>query len=209
MSPGATMERVYRELKARAMRGTFAPGERLDPALLARDLGASATPVRDALHRLAGERLIESRHQEGFRQPILTEADLRDLYEWASALLLLALAAPVPAGEPAVPEPLAVMGGNADYPTALAHLFRTIGWLSANRELRFAIANLVERCHGFRFAEERVDQGCGGAIAAMEKDLRSGRRSALRGKIARFHARRIALAGRVIVELRPRDPPLG
>src|SRR3546814_4258715 len=64
MSPGATMERVYIELKARAMRGEFAPGERLDPAVLARNLEVSATPVRDALHRLSGERIIDSRSEE-------------------------------------------------------------------------------------------------------------------------------------------------
>ena len=32
MSPGATMERVYRDLKRQIMNGHFAPGERLDPA---------------------------------------------------------------------------------------------------------------------------------------------------------------------------------
>ena len=79
MSPGATMERVYRVLKAQVMHGEFAPGERLDPSVLARDLGASPTPVRDALHRLSGERLVDSWHQEGLRQPIVGEGDLRDL----------------------------------------------------------------------------------------------------------------------------------
>ena len=54
------MERVYIELKARAMRGEFAPGERLDPAVLARNLEVSATPVRDALHRLSGACLRSS-----------------------------------------------------------------------------------------------------------------------------------------------------
>ena len=55
MSPGATMELVYAELKAKVMRGDFAPGERLEPAQLARVLGVSPTPVRDALYRLSGE----------------------------------------------------------------------------------------------------------------------------------------------------------
>ena len=106
MSPGATMERVYRELKARAMQGEFAPGERLDPSVLARELGASATPVRDALHRLSGERIIDSWHQEGFRQPILAEADLHDLHAWAAALLTLALAPQLP--DPALPHSIRI-----------------------------------------------------------------------------------------------------
>lgn len=212
MSPGATMERVYRELKSRAMRGEFAPGERLDPSVLARDLGASATPVRDALHRLSGERIIDSWHQEGFRQPILAEADLHDLHRWAASLLSLAVAGekadPVlPAAVPlAAPKPGAAR--DLDYAGALAALFRAIAWLSDNRELRFAVLNLVERAHVFRAAELRVDPGCRAAIAAMDEDFRFRRWTALRAKITRFHHRRVALAGRVVAEMRPREPPL-
>lgn len=207
MSPGATMERVYRELKARAIRGEFAPGERLDPSLLARDLGASATPVRDALHRLSGERIIDSWHQEGFRQPILAEADLHDLYHWASSLLSIALAPQLP--DPALPDTLRGEQRDSDYAADVARLFRAIAWLSNNRELRFALANLVERSHVFRAAELRVDPECRAAIAAMDEDFRFRRWSALRAKITRFHHRRLALAGRVVAAMRPREQPLG
>lgn len=207
MSPGATMERVYRELKARAIRGEFAPGERLDPALLARDLGASATPVRDALHRLSGERIIDSWHQEGFRQPILAEADLHDLYHWAASLLTIALAPQSP--NPALPDTPRGEHRDSDYAADVARLFRAIAWLSDNRELRFALANLVERSHVFRAAELRVDPECRAAIAAMDEDFRFRRWSALRARITRFHHRRIALAGRVVAEMRPREQPLG
>lgn len=207
MSPGATMERVYRELKMRAMHGEFAPGERLDPSVLARDLGASATPVRDALHRLSGERIIDSWHQEGFRQPILAEADLHDLHMWAASLLSLAVAGQMP--DPALPEPARRGERDSDYAGELAHLFRAIAWLSDNRELRFAVSNLVERSHVFRAVELRVDPGCRAAIAAMDEDFRFRRWTALRAKITRFHHRRVALAGRVVADMRPREPPLG
>ncbi|MGR4892720.1 GntR family transcriptional regulator [Sphingopyxis sp. LARHCG72] len=207
MSPGATMERVYRELKTRAMRGEFAPGERLDPSVLARDLGASATPVRDALHRLSGERLIDSWHHEGFRQPILAEADLRDLYEWAAALLALALAGQTP--DPALTGSAPVKSSEPDYAGDIAHLFRAIAFRSGNRELHFAVANLIDRSHVFRAAELRVDPGCRAAIAAMDEDLRFRRWSALRAKITRFHRLRMALAGRVVAAMRPREQPLG
>ncbi|HWV59610.1 MAG TPA: GntR family transcriptional regulator [Sphingopyxis sp.] len=207
MSPGATMERVYRELKARAMRGDFAPGERLDPAVLARDLGASVTPLRDALHRLSGERFIDSWHQEGFRQPILAEADLHDLYEWAAALLTLALAGRKP--DPSLPDAAPNGTREPDYPAEVAGLFRAIASQSGNRELRFAVVNLIERSHVFRAAELHVDPGCSAAIAAMEEDFRFRRWSALRSKVTRFHHRRAALAGRVVAAMRPREQPLG
>lgn len=206
MSPGATMERVYMELKARAMRGEFAPGERLDPVQLSRSLSASATPVRDALHRLSGERLIDSWHQEGFRQPILTEADLNDLYAWANALLALALSGSQ-SGDLVAGRPFGD-SGDADYPAEVGQLFRAIGWRSENRELRYAIANLVDRTEIVRSAELRADPDCRAAVAAMDTDLRFGRLSALRRKITSFHRKRALLAGRVVAELRPREQPL-
>lgn len=205
MSPGATMERVYLELRARILAGEFAPGSRLDPAQLARGLSASATPVRDALHRLAGERMIDSWHQEGFRQPILSEADLHDLYGWASALLELALRGST---VDAVILAAAAAAPSEGYRGDVARLFRSIAMLSDNRELRYAIANVSDRSGLFRAAEQRIDPGCAATVAAMDEDLRFGRLSALRGKVTRFHRRRLALSGRVVAELRPREEPL-
>ncbi len=207
MSPGATMERVYHELKARIMRGDYSPGLRLDPVQLARTLSASATPVRDALHRLSGERLVDSWHQEGFRQPLMSEAELGDLYAWSASLLILALAgkeeAPLVAGP--------AYGGTdpRDYPEEVAAVLRAIGWRSPNRELRHAVANMVDRSQIVRVAELHVDPNCRSDVAAIDEDLRFGRWSALRAKITRFHRRRALLAGRVVAELRPRESPLG
>lgn len=206
MSPGATMERVYHALKLQIMRGDFAPGERIEPRLLAQGVGTSATPVRDALHRLAGERLLESWHHEGFRQPILAEAHLHDLYVWSALLLRLALDGvrrePELRGEP--------FGGlrGGDYAAEVEALFRSIARLSANRELRHAVMSAIERSHVARPAELRVDPGCRDAAKAMDEDFRFGRWSALRSKITRFHRRRALLAGRVVAELRPREEPL-
>lgn len=205
MSPGATMERVYLELKARIMAVEFAPGSRLDPAQLARSLAASATPVRDALHRLSGERLIDSWHHEGFRQPILTEADLHDLYRWTALLLDLALRASASSDPPLVADPALPSAG---YASDLSRLVRQVALMSDDRELRFAIASAMERSEAFRSLELRVDPVCADAVAAMDEDLRYRRLSALRAKLTRFHRRRMSLAGRLVVELRPRTPPL-
>ena len=91
MSPGATFERVYRTLKDQLGSGRFAAGEHLEPAALSQDLHASITPVRDALHRLVGEALVEAPRGDGFRMPLITEAGLRHLYRWNAALLNLAV----------------------------------------------------------------------------------------------------------------------
>lgn len=206
MSPGTTMERVYLELKARIMSGQFAAGIRLDPVVLARELAASATPVRDALHRLSGERLVDSWHQDGFRQPVQNESDLRDSYSWSQLLLGLALRSPATAS------PLeALVSGvvGEDYPARVGRLFRAIGLQSDNRELRLAIGNLVDRTHCVRGAEAETDPSCIDALAVMEGDFQYGRWRALRAGVVRFHRRRIATAGLVAMRLRPGERQLG
>lgn len=206
MSPGATMERVYLDLKARILSGAYPPGMRLEPVHLAKSLASSATPVRDALYRLSGERIIESWHQEGFRQPLLNEADLVDLYGWAGALLSLALKGRSP--RPDLPGGLVDLGAHDSYPDAIENLFRTISIGSSNGELRAAIVNVVERSMTIRALEARVDPCARDALAAMEEDYRFGRWSALRSKITRFHRRRASFAGRVAAEIRRRSEPL-
>lgn len=206
MSPGTTMERVYLALKAKILAADFPPGTRLGPAELARLLDASPTPVRDALYRLSGERVVESWHHEGFRQPLLNEADLQHLYSWAGMLLTLALRGRTP--RPSVPGHLVDLPVHPDYPQAAESLFRTIASGCENRELRYAIVSLIERTQAFRGAEARVDTGARDTLAAMEEDYRFGRWTALRSKITSFHRRRAAQAGRVIAELPPRSDAL-
>ena len=90
VGPG-TFERVYAAIKEQLRRGFYRPGDRLEPALLSDQHNASVTPVRDALHRLTGERLVEAPRHEGFRVPVITEGMLRHLYAWHRDLLFLAI----------------------------------------------------------------------------------------------------------------------
>jgi DNA-binding FadR family transcriptional regulator len=91
MTPPGTFDRVYAAIRHRLCEGLYRPGDRLEPALLSDELNASVTPVRDALHRLTGERLVEAPRHEGFRVPMMTETLLRHLYAWHLDLLLLAV----------------------------------------------------------------------------------------------------------------------
>lgn len=203
MNAGSTMERVYLDLKARIVGGAYPPGTRLDPFHLAKQFAASPTPVREALHRLSGERIVDSWHQEGFRQPIFAESDLSDIYRWTGALVGLALGAPaIRSTEPATS--LVAMEVE-DYPARVARLFRAIALLSDNRELRYAIVNSVERSEFFRPVEVRTDPGAEEQLATMETAYQAQRWAELRSKSAAFHRRRVARAGRVVAELRPRS----
>src|SRR5947209_12126966 len=91
MTPPGTFERVYKAIRQRLREGSYRPGDRPEPAALSDELNESVTPVRDALHRLTGERLVEAPRHEGFRVPMLTETTLRQLYGWHLDLLLIAV----------------------------------------------------------------------------------------------------------------------
>ncbi len=67
-------------LRVRLGGGRLILGEPLTITDLAQELGLSATPVREALSRLAGEGLIEDRRGRGYFAKRLDVADLVELY---------------------------------------------------------------------------------------------------------------------------------
>lgn len=79
-------ERVYAEIRRRLFEGAFKLRQRLDVAALSEATGASATPVREALVRLAAERLIASRPTRGFFLTLWSESELCALYDWRHTL---------------------------------------------------------------------------------------------------------------------------
>lgn len=82
-----TQERVYRALKNDYLAGHFHVGARLDLQNIADRLRASKTPVREAVHRLMGERLLEPDPDGGFRIVHAGPAELIRLYDWNAHLL--------------------------------------------------------------------------------------------------------------------------
>lgn len=80
-----------RRLRLAILTGELGPGTRLAPALLAREWGISVTPLREAVHRLAGEGLIEESRHRGSHVSMVSAEDARDLYELRLLLEPLAL----------------------------------------------------------------------------------------------------------------------
>lgn len=85
-------KRVYEGIKARVISGQFRPGDRVDAEDLADKHISSVAPVRQALHRIVGEQLLEYHPNDGFHVPSVTEPQLRHLYQWNCAILDAALA---------------------------------------------------------------------------------------------------------------------
>lgn len=70
---------AYERIKADVTSGRFAPDQRLRIEDLRNAYGTGASPLREALNRLAAEGLIVSVGQRGFRVPSVSIEDLRDI----------------------------------------------------------------------------------------------------------------------------------
>jgi DNA-binding GntR family transcriptional regulator len=196
------MLRVYSGLKARVLAGAFAPGERLDPTRLSDELGASVTPIRDALHRLTGERLVDSWQHEGFRQPLVSEVGLRDLYAWSGELLALVLRASERGAEGTIPSPPEQAESFAE---CAAHVFAWVGEHSANREHRAAIASLNDRCHLLRLVEARILADPGPELDELAAYVAARRWPEARRATEAYHRRRLRHIAEIAAQLRPRE----
>lgn len=73
-------DRAIEAIRRAIIRGALPPCEVLRDRQLAQDLGVSRTPVRDALHRLQAEGLVESRGRAGWAVTDFTEQDVRELF---------------------------------------------------------------------------------------------------------------------------------
>jgi DNA-binding GntR family transcriptional regulator len=76
-------ERTYEALKERILDQTLPPGARLNIDALSRELGVSSSPIREALARLEGERLVVSELYSGsFVAPQPTNSYLHQLLDF-------------------------------------------------------------------------------------------------------------------------------
>jgi DNA-binding GntR family transcriptional regulator len=204
--PG-TFERVYAAIKEKLRQGQFRPGDRLEPALLSEQLNASVTPVRDALHRLTGERLIEAPRHEGFRVPLLTETMLRQLYRWHRDLLLLAILKR-PGVERINDEAVtgnAIPGHERRNALFLA-LVRSVG----SPEHTIALEALAERLSPVQRFEDLLLDAAESETAQILEALRSGDRRELRRALQRYHRRRQQIVPFLIDAIYANsDAPLG
>ena len=79
-------EKTYDYLKSNILSGRFVPGERLAEEHLAEELRISRTPVREALHKLEQEGLIEPLESRGFCVPHDSPEEIEDLFDIRTVL---------------------------------------------------------------------------------------------------------------------------
>lgn len=94
--PLSKHEQAYRSIRERILDGTYGPGYRLVIDALARELGVSAVPIREAIRQLEAEKWVVFKRNVGAQ---VTQLDVEHWVEGMGVLALLeghatALAAP-------------------------------------------------------------------------------------------------------------------
>jgi DNA-binding GntR family transcriptional regulator len=71
---------VYEQIRQAIVEGHYSPGQRLIEQRIAEELSLSRTPVREALHRLEAEGLVQSEPNRGAVVRALSVDDIADIY---------------------------------------------------------------------------------------------------------------------------------
>jgi DNA-binding GntR family transcriptional regulator len=185
MNAGPTSERVLKAIRQQLLTGKIPPGRRLDPNWFADCLCTSVTPVRDALHILVGQGLLETRPADGFHTRSVNEPGLRDLYVWNAQLVHLVIRcwSPDRAVAPASPDP-------GHYPSRTRALFNRIASRSGYDEHHRQIDAVNDRLEPARHAESTVIEQVSDELARLEGALNLDDARLLTQLLARYHRRR-------------------
>ena len=83
---GSSVDRVYDRLRQMAVDFEFKPDERINESTLSDTLGASRTPLREALNRLVAEGFLTFQNGRGFFCRSLSPERIVELYEARQAI---------------------------------------------------------------------------------------------------------------------------
>jgi DNA-binding transcriptional MocR family regulator len=184
-------------LRERLRDGSIAPGARITATDMADALRLSATPVREALSRLAGEGLVEERRGQGFFVRMLAAPDIADLYRLELAHLLIVQEPHRADGRPAAaPGPDEAAAG-ADPVRRVERLFAA--WIAetGSRTLVAAFRMIQVQLGPVRRLERQLLPDLDGEAAALEAMRVAAARADLLAALRQFHLRRIRLAERL------------
>ena len=157
------VESIHRELRDMAITFRFLPGERLNEAILAKELGVSRTPLREALNRLMAEGFLTFSVNHGFFRKSLDVKEIFDLYELRQQLEMAAVRLAV---QRATDEQLldlerfSKISAKENVERALEQVIaldeefhNRIVTLTGNNEMREALRNINERIHYVRWID--------------------------------------------------------
>lgn len=216
--PQALSEQVYRALRESLGNRAITPGQRLQEATLAEQLHVSRTPVREALARLASEGLIVAEGR-GYVVPVLTDADVDEIYELRALLEPAALARAAATTTPAALAAVAAALRDAEDADRMADAEAFIeanarfhgGWsaLVANRRLLRAIALYAGHVRYLRVLTLHDPDARRAALAGMRRILAALRKRdpARAAEVMREHLGVARHHLRLVLERLPQEAP--
>jgi GntR family transcriptional regulator, rspAB operon transcriptional repressor len=83
-------QKVHHHIREQILNGEIGPNVRLIETQIAKDIGISRTPVREALHNLEQEGLIEAIPRIGYRVKTISDQEAAEIWEIRIALETLA-----------------------------------------------------------------------------------------------------------------------
>lgn len=189
-----TQERVYHAVKGDYLAGIFQQGMQLDIQGIADRHGASKTPVREAVHRLMGERLVEPDPKGGFRIPHLGPDDLIHIYAW-NAHLLLSITHSMKASVLRQTLDRFAALNMGDTPLALVSftgaIFTAFAETSGNSEATATIGNINERLLYSRIAETTDINEAARELRTLTNSAVADVQKNVRRRIESYHVRKI------------------
>lgn len=129
-------ERVYQELRAALFQGRYAPGETVTIRSLARALGTSEMPVREALQRLVAEKVLQQTPARSIQVTPLTRERYDELTRIRMAIEGLAAKLATPFATPPLIASLKRMNREMRGATEDGDRMRV---LQSNQELHFTV----------------------------------------------------------------------
>jgi DNA-binding GntR family transcriptional regulator len=191
---------VYESVKALIMNHALAPGDRVTIDALARQLGVSPTPVREALARLESDGLVRKRPLAGYTTtPLLTRAEFDELFEMRLLLEPAAARRAAGAGLGAADTDLLRKEADLPDPPHDARFHNLVAELAGNHLLYESLVRLHAQLHlhrlvypvaqyGISAAEHHrvVDAIAAGDPAAAEAAMRAHLTAARQRHLAHF-----------------------
>jgi DNA-binding GntR family transcriptional regulator len=151
---------VYGRIKALLVNFAFFPGEKVRIPELADHLRVSVTPVREALHRLYAEKLLDSMPKRGFYVRNLDLTELRNVYTLLNMLLKSSVEEYCNQKRTSPSQKLAPLRDTSITAVRLEQIIVEIAGLAGNRELSDIVSNVLDRTHYIRrlALESRIGQ---------------------------------------------------
>lgn len=199
MSPEpVTADRIYRLLRSYIIEGAYLPGKPLNLHRLAEEFGSSVSPLRDAVHRLVGEHLLEVQPGGGFQIPLMNADGLLQLYQWHEWLVRLALRKGRTTASAVTIQRVDIGDGSASAVAfAIETLFGAIGSNSRNADHLRALDNAAARLHVVRLLEPRVMTRTREEAESLQSLAANGAILAIRTAVSEYHRRRIRRSSRL------------